>query len=66
MSSLSGTHHDEAEAAAEPSAANTDRAAPATPGGPAVRQPRPDVEMIRQKGLGESLQLVVNETLGRS
>ena len=27
---------------------------------------RADVEHIRQKGLGESLQVVVNETLGRS
>jgi HD-GYP domain-containing protein (c-di-GMP phosphodiesterase class II) len=27
---------------------------------------RMDLEMIRQKGLGESLQLVVNETLGRT
>lgn len=26
---------------------------------------RPDVERIRQKGIGESLQLVVNDTLGR-
>jgi RNA polymerase sigma-70 factor, ECF subfamily len=53
MSSLSGTHHDEAEAAAEPSAANTDRAAPAGPAEPAVRQPRPDVEMIRQAQAGD-------------
>jgi RNA polymerase sigma-70 factor, ECF subfamily len=53
MSSLSGTHHDEAEAAAEPSAANTDRAGPATPAEPAVRQPRPDVEMIRQAQAGD-------------
>src|SRR5689334_22242636 len=54
MSSLSGTHHDEAEAAAEPSAANTDRAGPpstAVPAGP--RQPRPDVEMIRQAQAGD-------------
>jgi len=27
---------------------------------------RLDIEHIRQKGLGESLQVVVNETLGRS
>ncbi|MBV8609859.1 MAG: HD-GYP domain-containing protein, partial [Singulisphaera sp.] len=27
---------------------------------------RRDIEHIRQKGLGESLQLVVNDTLGRS
>ena len=27
---------------------------------------RTDLELIRQKGLGESLQLVVNETLGRN
>jgi RNA polymerase sigma-70 factor, ECF subfamily len=53
MSSLSGTHHDEAEAAAEPSAANTDRAGPATPAEPAVRQPRPDVEMLRQAQAGD-------------
>jgi RNA polymerase sigma-70 factor, ECF subfamily len=53
MSSLSGTHHDEAEAAAEPSAANTDRAGPATPAESAVRQPRPDVEMIRQAQAGD-------------
>jgi RNA polymerase sigma-70 factor, ECF subfamily len=53
MSSLSGTHHDEAEAAAEPSAANTDRAGPAGPAEPAVRQPRPDVEMLRQAQAGD-------------
>jgi RNA polymerase sigma-70 factor (ECF subfamily) len=53
MSSLSGTHHDEAEAAAEPSAANTDRAGPVPPAEPAVRQPRPDVEMIRQAQAGD-------------
>jgi len=53
MSSLSGTHHDEAEAAAEPSAANTDRAGPSGPAEPAVRQPRPDVEMIRQAQAGD-------------
>ena len=53
MSSLSGTHHDEAEATAEPSAANTDRATPVTPAGSAVRQPRPDVEMIRQAQAGD-------------
>ena len=33
-----------------------------TPSSPAAM----DVETIRQKGLGESLQLVVNETLGRT
>ncbi|MHC5541334.1 HD-GYP domain-containing protein, partial [Singulisphaera rosea] len=26
---------------------------------------RPDVERIRQKGIGESLQLAVNDTIGR-
>src|SRR4051794_5716058 len=54
MSSLSGTHHDEAEAtAAEPSAANADRAGPGVPAGSVPRQPRPDVEVIRQAQAGD-------------
>jgi len=54
MSSLSGTHHDEAEATAELSAANADRAGPGVPAaGPVQRQPRPDVEMIRQAQAGD-------------
>jgi RNA polymerase sigma-70 factor (ECF subfamily) len=53
MSSLSGTHHDEAEAAAEPAATADARLEPMVPAEPAVRQPRPDVEMIRQAQAGD-------------
>src|SRR5258708_764477 len=48
MSSLSGTHHDEAEAAAEPAAIADGRLGPVVPAEPAVRQPRPYGEMIRR------------------